>query len=246
MKKVYFNSKLYGILAMMVLFLLLYSNTAHPMALYSFVALPVETNNAVIRISDEYNDQSKINTITTSAGYGISSTQTLFMGIPTQTGVGGGLGDISILYRHMVLQLDNFSGTNRIAALIGLIEPNATDENTKAQSGFVFTHFKNKNEIDLDVIYLPAINNNKQATRYDISWQYRLSPNNLPQWGIGKQIYSVLEFNGLWKEGHKSKQKLVIGLQLVQADWVLETGIRQDVDNSQDKAILISGRFHFF
>ena len=217
------------------------------MGLRSFVALPVEKEGTVIRLAFEHAKDADTNTLTTSAAYGISNKQTLLLGMPYQLSPAGGnrQGDLSVLYRHIVWQEDSLSGTNRLGFLGGAIIPTDDERDGAAQAGFVFTHFKNRHEIDVDALYQAGSNNRSDSGRYDISWQYRLSPTERSDWGINPELNSVLELNGRWTEGNKTVHQVTVGLQHIHQKWVIDGGVAKDVINGNDLRYILSMRFHF-
>ena len=184
------------------------------MGLRSFVALPVDKGGSVLRFLSDYNFDSNSNVLITSVAYGLSRTQTLLFGLPYRfsTGENNRFNDFSALYRHTLWQNDTAGGTNRFAFLGGFIIPTDSNRDSATQAGFVFTHFKDKHEIDIDALYQKGIGNRNDSGRYDISWQYRLNPKILPDWGIENEIYSELEINGRWKQGNKTSQQITAGL----------------------------------
>jgi hypothetical protein len=188
-----------------------------------------------------------IDTLNTSVAYGLTAKQTLLFGLPYQISPAGSnrQGDISTLYRHIVWQQDTFSGTDRLGLLGGVIIPIENTRDPALQAGFVFTHFKNRHEIDLDALYQAGMKNRSDSGRYDLSWQYRLSPIVQPDWGIAQQINSVIELNGRWNQGKKLTQQLTVGLQWIHQKWIVEGGIVNDLNNTYETQYLISSRFHF-
>ena len=85
--------------------------------------------------------------------------QTLLLGIPYRLSPvsNNGYDDLSVLYRHIVWKEDRLSGTDRLGFLGGAIVPSDSSRDTAAQVGFVFTHFKNRNEMDFDVVFQSGI-----------------------------------------------------------------------------------------
>ena len=217
------------------------------MGLRSFVALPVEKEGTVIRLAFEHAKDADTNTLTTSAAYGISNKQTLLLGMPYQLSPAGGnrQGDLSVLYRHIVWQEDSLSGTNRLGFLGGAIIPTDDDRDGAAQAGFVFTHFKNRHEIDIDALFQAGSNNRPDSGLYDISWQYRLSPTERSDWGINPELNSVLELNGRWTEGNKTIHQVTVGLQRIHQKWVIEGGVAKDIISEKELRYILSIRFHF-
>ena len=91
--------------------------------------------------------------------------------------------------------------TTGLVFLGGVIIPADDNRDGAGQAGFDFTHVKNRNEIDIDALYQAGSNNRSDSGRYDISWQYRLSPTERSDWGITQELNSVLELNSRWNEG---------------------------------------------
>lgn len=214
----------------------------HGMGLRSFVALPVEKDSTVVRFAYEHSHDVDTDVLSANVAYGLSANQTLLLGFPYRLSPGGmdQQGDLSILYRHILLQQDRQSGTSRFGLLGGAIIPTENDRDGAVQAGFVFTHFQDRNEIDVDALYLAGVEDRPASGRYDVSWQYRLSPVNRPDWGIPPELNSVLELNGRWQENDGTVHQLTTGLQ-----WVIEGGIVQDLNATKDWYYLLSTRFHF-
>jgi len=222
-------------------------NSSYSMGLRSFVALPVEKEGAVIRLAFEHVKESNTDTLSTSMAYGLSANKTLLLGLPYRISPAGNnrQGDLSALYRHIVWQQDSLSGTDRLGLLGGVIVPTENDRDAAVQAGFVFTHVKNRHEIDIDALYQSGVNNRADRGRYDISWQYRLSPSEYPDWGIGQELNSVLELNGRWAEGNNITHQLTAGLQWIHQKLVIEGGIAKDINNAKETRFILSTRFHF-
>jgi hypothetical protein len=221
------------------------ANNVYAMGLRSFVALPVEKEGAVIRFAFEHAEDT--DTLTTSAAYGISSTQTLLLGMPYRLSpaTGNREGDLSVLYRHIVWQKDSLLGINRLGLLGGVIISTDDDRDDAAQAGFVFTHFKNRHEVDIDALFQAGSNNRLDRGLYDISWQYRLSPTKRSEWGINPELSSVFELNGRWIEGNNTVHQITVGLQRIHQKWVIEGGVAKDVVDGNELRYILSMRFHF-
>jgi hypothetical protein len=217
------------------------------MGLRSLVALPVEKGGAVIRLTFERANDAATETLITNATYGFTANQTLLLGAPYRLSPSGNnrQGDVSVLYRHIVWQQDMLSGTDRLGLLGGVIVPTENDRDAAIQAGFVFTHFKNSHEIDLDALYQSGTANRPDSGRYDISWQYRLSPVEHPDWGISTELNTVLELNGRWNEGNTVTQQFTAGLQWIHKKIVIDGGVVKDLNNAYETRYLISTRFHF-
>ncbi len=226
---------------------LVITDNIHGMGLRSFVALPVEKGGAVIRLSFEHVEDANTDSLTTSAAYGLTATQTLLLGMPYRLSASeeSRQGDVSVLYRHIVSQEDSPSGTDRLGLLGGVIVPTESDRETAVQAGFVFTHFKNRHEIDIDALYQVGVGSRADSGLYDISWQYRLSPIERPDWGITQEINTVLELNGRWNQGKNMTHQVTAGLQWIHQKLVIEGGIVKDINNNNETRYILSTRFHF-
>lgn len=220
---------------------------ATAMGLRSFVALPVDKGGTVVRFSYEHEKETDINILTTNVAYGFTGHQTLLLGMPYRLSPAGKdrQGDVSALYRHIIWQDDKASSTSRLGLLGGAILPTEEDRDAATQAGFVFTHFKGRYEIDIDALYQAGMDERPDSGRYDLSWQYRLSPVIRPDWGIVPELYGVIELNGRWLEGNETTDQLTTGLQWIHQKWVLEAGIVKDLDHDNGLLYLLSTRFHF-
>jgi hypothetical protein len=216
------------------------------MGLRSFVALPVEKGGTVVRATVEHNTDADTTHAGVNVGYGINHRQTLLFGMPYRLSSGDGdrTGDVSALLRQIVLQSDTVSGTNRLGLLAGFIIPTDSDRDEAVQAGAVFTHFRGRNEIDLDVLYQQGLGDRDNRARYDLSWQYRISPSQYPEWGISPEWYVVTELGGRWSDAHSTIHQFTLGFQRVAKRWVFEGGVTQDLNNPHHTRFLIGVRFH--
>ena len=219
---------------------------AQGMGLRAFVALPVEKGGGVLRGTVEHTADTDSNRFMLNAAYGISHQQTLLFGVPYRLSPGGSdrLGDIGALYRHTVLQLDTPQGTDRLGLLAGVVVPTGGRRDEAAQAGAVFTHFRGRNELDLDVLYQQGFGDRANAARYDLSWQYRVRPSEYPEWGIPHESYLVTELGGRWAQGGQTVHQFTLGLQWVVKRWVFEGGVVQDLNSPNQTHFMCSIRFH--
>ncbi len=217
------------------------------MGLRSFVALPVEKEGTVVRFQLERARDADTDTFISNAAYGLNAKQTVLLGMPYRLSPAGNnrQGDVSLLFRQMVQQHDSHSGTRRLGLLAGVVAPTESDRDAAVQAGFVYTRFKDRHELDIDALYQLGTGKRNDSGRYDLSWQYRLTPAERPDWGIASELNSVLEFNGRWQEGNIATQQVTAGLQWVHARWVLEGGMVKDLNNANELSYLLSTRFHF-
>ena len=221
-------------------------SNADAMGLRSFVALPVDKGSAVVRLTFEREKDIDTNTLTASAAYGIDEKRTLLLGLPYRLSPAGNnrYGDLSVLYRQIIWREDSLSGTNRFGFLGGAIVPSDKNRDAAAQVGFVFTHFKYRNEIDADIVYQAGIDNRPSSARYDLSWQHRIRPVEYPDWGIVPELNWVIELNGRWNEGQRVVHEVTAGLQWIQSRWVIEGGIAKDIHHGNGLRYILSTRIH--
>ncbi len=219
----------------------------HAMGLRSFVALPVDKGGAVLRMQWERNDDAAIEVGIANAAYGLSAKQTLLFGLPYRLTPGGNnrRGDLSALYRHTVQQMDSAAGTRRLGLLGGIIIPTASGRDGAVQGGFVYTDYQGRHEFDADLLLQAGLDDRADSGRYDLSWQYRLTPADYPDWGTTRELNGVLELNGRWTEGNTTVHQVTLGLQWVHPRWVLEGGVFKDVNDPNATHYLVSTRFHF-
>ncbi len=217
------------------------------MGLRSFVALPVDKQGTVVRLSFDHAGKTKKDQLVISAAHGISARQTFLLGMPYRLSPGGNnrLGDASFLYRQIWLQQDHINGTDRFAVLGGMLLSTEDNRDPAVQIGVVSTHFRDRYELDFDVLYQAGIAHRPDAARYDLSWQYRLAPTEYPKWGIAKEWYGVLELNGRWREGSSITHQVTAGIQWVHPTWVLEGGVIKDINSEKEFRYLMSLRYHF-
>ena len=219
---------------------------ARGMGLRSFVALPVEKSGSVLRATVEHNSDADFSFSTFNAAYGIAPRQTLFLGAPYRlsSGEGDRLGDVSALYRHIVSQSDTTNGTDRLGLLGGAIIPTDGKHDGAVQAGAVFTRFRGRNELDLDVLYQQGLDDRDNTGRYDMSWQHRVSPHDYPEWGIPVEWYIVTELGGRWQESHSVVHQFTLGFQRVAKRWVFEGGVIQDLNSPNHTKFMLSVRYH--
>lgn len=223
------------------------ASSLNAMGLRSLVALPVDTGGIVTRFSLESSDKADRDDLVISAAYGISASQTLLLGQSYRIDPAGKdrSGDLSLLYRHIVLREDYFAGTNRLGLLAGTLTPSQSSQDSALQVGLVYTHFKNRNEIDTDLLYRIGNGDRPDSARYDISWQYRLMPARRPAWGLTPELNTVLELNGRWRDDAETVHQLTAGLQWIHPQLVIEGGVVRDISNGDETIVLLSTRFHF-
>ncbi len=227
--------------------LLLLPHFGVAMGLRSFVALPIEDGGHVVRLITESNTDQSTDYLKANYAYGISSKQTLFFGLPYRLSPSGAneTGNLSVLYRHILFQDDKKDSTTRIGLLGGAVLPTKKERDGAIQAGAVMTFYKKRYEIDADILYRQGLGNDKNSGRYDLSWQYRLTPAQYPEWGVGSEWDAVLELNGRYIEGNSITHQVTTGLQWIHQQWVLEAGVFKDINNEHDLGFLLSTRFHF-
>ena len=220
---------------------------AGAMGIRSFVALPVDKGGWVSRFQYMRNFDSDVSTFITSGAYGLTGKDTLLFGLPYRLAPSGSnrLGDFSALYRHTLWQEDTEFSTKRLALLAGGVLATDSERDSAVQLGLVTTFFHDRNGLDIDFLYRKGLGSRIDDGRYDVSWQYRLSPLEYPEWGFTTEWYSVIELNGRWVQGHSMDHQITVGAQWVHHNWVLEGALIQTFNNNNETQLLISTRFHF-
>ena len=224
----------------------LLSAGAGAMGLRSFVALPVEQGGAVLRMQLPHNADSDVTSAIANLAWGIGPRQTLLLGLPYRLDPPGAnrVGDLGVLYRHIVWQDDQVEGTTRIGALGGAVLPSDSGRDAALQAGFVLTRYRDRGEWDVDLLYQAGLDQRLDSGRYDISRQYRLAPAEYPDWGRISEWDGVVELNGRWREGATVTHQVTIGLQWIQRRYVLEAGVVRDLNGANATQYLVSVRFH--
>ena len=220
---------------------------AQAMGLRSFVALPVEKGGTVLRFLSEHNDETDVTQLTANAAYGMDHRKTFLFSAPYRISPSGSdrLGDVSVLYRNIIYQKDQLDSTHRLGLLGGFVVPTDNDRDAALPLGFVTTYYKGRNELDFDALYQIGLSDRKDSGRYDVSWQYRLSPEEYPDWGIGSELNSVIELRGNWNEDEKTIHELTLGLQWIHQSWVVEGGAIKDLNGPDETRYLLSVRLHY-
>ncbi len=218
------------------------------MGLRSFVALPINKGGVVTRLVVDEVPETNNEQITSNLAYGIDGRQSFFLAAPYRisSGTGDRLGAISLLYRNIVWQNIDSINPTRFGLLLGTVVPTDSDRDPKASAGFVVTHVKNRHEWDADALWQQGIDDAPNSLRYDLSWQYRIYPQEYPEWGLSSLVNTVFEFAGRGVEGNTVIQQFTGGFQwVVTPRWVLEGGVTQDLNGPDDTNYIISTRFHF-
>ncbi|VAW54940.1 hypothetical protein MNBD_GAMMA05-1670, partial [hydrothermal vent metagenome] len=179
--------------------------------------------------------------------YGLSAKQTLFFGLPYRLSPAGDnrRGNLSLLYRHTTWQIDTMKGTSRFALLGGAVVPTENERDGALQVGAVATFYRNRYEWDIDVLWQQGLGNRPNTGRYDVAWQYRLSPDRYPEWGTTSEWDIDLELGGRWIEKNTMVHQATVGLQYINRRWVAEAAFIQDLNLAEDTRLLFSVRIHF-
>jgi len=230
----------------LVMILLLCPYSIHAMGLRSFVALPLEKSGAVVRFQFERNMDRNKEILVANLAYGLSGKQTLLLSIPYRISPSGSdrLGDVSALYRHILWQVDKRDATYRLALLGGAVINTDSDRDGKLQAGIVTTFYLDRHEIDLDLIGRKGLGQDPDTAQYDLSYQYRLTPAEYPEMGLGSQWNIVTELNGRFQENEQPVHQATLGMQWIHPSWVLEGGIIKNLSANHDKSFILSARVH--
>jgi len=217
------------------------------MGLRSFVALPIEQGGMVLRLQDLDTLNGNKNQAIANFAYGITGNQTLLFDVPYRLSPSGKhrSGDLSVLYRYTAWQQDFQDGTNRLGLLGGGLIPTNSASNGGAQAGAVATFYRGRHEVDVDGLWGEGFRKSPNKARYDISYQFRLTPAEYPESGLHSQWNAVMEYNGRWQQGNHLIHQATVGLQWIHATWVLEGGVIQDMNSPHDTQLIASVRYHF-
>lgn len=213
----------------------------------SLVALPVEPGGTVLRLQSLYNDSNDIFALRLNGAYGLGPRQTLLFGLPYFAGGGirDDLGDLSLAYRHTIIQNDLLYGTRRLAFLGGVEIPTDSHRDPRLQFGLVATIYQNRSEWDFDAVWFTGLDNAPDGARYDVSWQYRLSPATYPDWGYPVEWDVVFEYGGRYMQGFRTLHQVTAGLLRIERRWVIEGAVVQDLNGPESTTLLVGVRVHF-
>ena len=226
--------------------LLVLSTSSFAMGIRSLVALPLEQEGMVFRLQDIDNLDSDKNMVIGNFAYGITGSQTLLLGFPYRLTPGGTnrSGDLSVLYRYTAWQHDFAQGTYRLGLLGGGLVPTNNSSDGGAQAGAVATFYHGRHELDVDGLWGHGFGRSPNVARYDLAYQYRLTPAEYPETGLISEWDLDVEYNGRYTEGNNLVHQATLGLQWVHPRWVLESGLIQDISNPHNVQLLVSVRFH--
>ena len=220
---------------------------AHAGGLRSLVALPLEPGGVVTRLQIVGSLTPDNTTIAGTILYGLTTRQTLIIGVPYRNLEFGddGFGYVTGFYRGIVYQYDEPNATRRVAVIGGLRIPTDSSLDPQIAAGLVATVYKQRSEWDFDIVWMEGLGRSGNNARYDISWQYRLTPAEYPEWGIPTEWESVVELSGRYAEGSEMVHQLTLGALWVHPSWVLEAGVIQDLNGPDATSFLLGIRKHF-
>ncbi len=231
-------------------------SNSYGLALRSFIVVPIEKNGFIWRLIGLGQNKHLPDALVNEFAYGISAKSTLFLTYPIAFPENSDTrsGNINLLWRQTVWQRDASESTFRLGILAGGRIP--TSANTASLTygniipgrgggkiGLVGLIFHQRHQIDMDAVWTEGTNNSNDA-RYDVSWQYRIYPAVYPEWELGSQINTVLEYNGRWMNSQQLIHQVTAGLQWVSPHVVLEFGVTQDINGIHATRYLGAVRFH--
>ena len=222
-------------------------HAAHAGGLRSLVALPLVPGGIVTRLQVMGSIRPDNRLLSATVLYGLTTHQTLIFSVPDRSLELGddGFGYVTGLYRRTVYQHDEPNATRRIAVIGGLRVPTDSNLDPQISAGFVTTIYKRRSEWDIDLVWMEGLGRSGNNGRYDVSWQYRLTPSEYPEWGIPTEWQSVLELGGRYSEGAEMVHQLTVGALWVHPSWVLEAGVIQDLSGPDVTSFLLGIRKHF-
>jgi len=239
--------RLHGALSGLVALACLLGHVAHAGGLRSLVALPLEPGGIVTRLQVVGSSNPDNLLVSGTVLYGLTTRQTLIVNVPYRHLERGndGFGYVTALYRGTVYQHDESGATRRIAVIGGLRVPTDSGLDTQIAAGLVATVYKQRSEWDFDIVWMQGLGRGGNNARYDVSWQYRLTPSEYPEWGIPAEWQSVVELGGRYAEGAEMVHQLTLGALWVHPSWVLEAGVIQDLNGPDVTSFLLGIRKHF-
>ncbi len=225
----------------------LLGHAAHAGGLRSLVALPLEPGGIVTRLQVMGSSSPDNILVSGTLLYGLTTRQTLIFNVPYRDLERGndGFGYVTGLYRGTVYQHDEPNATRRIAVIGGLRVPTDSNLDPQIAAGLVATVYKQRSEWDFDLVWMEGLGRSGNNARYDVSWQYRLTPSEYPEWGIPTEWQSVVELGGRYAEGSEMVHQLTVGALWVHPSWVLEAGVIQDLNGPDVTSFLLGIRKHF-
>ncbi len=234
-------------LAWLVALAYLLGQAAHAGGLRSLVALPLEPGGIVTRLQVVGSLSPDNKHVSGTVLYGLTTNQTLIFSVPYRDLELGddGFGYVTGLYRRTVYQHDEPNATRRIAVIGGLRVPTDSDLDPQISAGLVTTIYRRRSEWDIDLVWMEGLGRSGNNARYDISWQYRLTPSEYPEWGTPTEWQSVVELGGRYAEGSEMVHQLTVGALWVHPSWVLEAGVIQDLNGPDVTSFLLGIRKHF-
>lgn len=229
-----------------ILLAALFPRITDAMPLRAFAALPLETGGTVVQVMTTRTPETDDTQLAVSAAYGVAARHTLMLGAPYRLEPGGPdrWGDMDVLYRYTAWQIDEAEGTRRLGVLTGAAIPLDDQGSASPQAGLVGTWFQGRQEWDASGLYR-ADNGAPDSARLDLAWQYRLLPRSRADWGLGSEWYGILEWGTRWQEHQNAQQQVTVGLQWLNARWVVEGGVTQDLNGPDDTHWSIGARAHF-
>ena len=225
----------------------LLGHAVHAGGLRSLVALPLEPGGIIARFQVVGSSRPDNLLVSGTLLYGLTTRQTLIINVPYRDLESGddGFGYVTGLYRGIVYQHDEPNATRRIAVIAGVRVPTDSKLDAQISAGLVATTYKHRSEWDIDLVWMQGLRRGGNNARYDVSWQYRLTPSEYPEWGIPNEWQSVVELGGRYAEGSEMVHQLTVGALWVHPSWVLEAGVIQDLNGPDVRSFLLGIRKHF-
>jgi len=239
--------RLHRALSWLVTLACLLGHSAHAGGLRSLVALPLEPGGIVTRLQVVGSSNPDDVTVVGTVLYGLTTRQTLIFSVPYRELEFGddGFGYVTGWYRGTVYQHDEPNATRRIAVIGGVRVPTDSNLDSQISAGIVATMYRHRSEWDIDLVWMQGLGRGGDNARYDVSWQYRLTPSEYPEWGIPTEWQSVVELGGRYAEGSEMVHQLTVGALWVHPSWVLEAGVIQDLNGPDVTSFLLGIRKHF-
>lgn len=228
-----------------IILLILISFNSFALGLRSMVAVPIPEGDLVFRMQKNTLNKPDFDALGFGFAYGLPNDGALFIGMPYRLTPDGPnrTGNVSALYRYIIKREDRKDGTFRIGLLGGGLIPTNNTSDGGAQLGAVATYFKDRDEIDATLVGASGFGKTLNSVRYDLSWQRRLAPLILPEWGLPVTLHSVLEYNGRVIQKSHLIHQITAGLQMATANVIVEGGVYKDLNLPNRTGVIVGFRF---
>lgn len=216
-------------------------------ALRSFTTMPINKGDTVVRFVAINNSDTDTDMLVSALAHGVNGNQALFFNVPYRVSPAGDnrTGDLGVLYRYTFWKQDKKINTRRAGLLVGAILPTDHKREEFLQLGVVTSFRHGRNNWDINLLWQDGLGDAPDRARFDVSWQYRLSPKKFPKWGAAHEWDAIVELRSNWKDGADTVNQLTLGIQHIRYRWVFEGGVIEDLNGPEHRRYMLGVRFRF-